>query len=107
MWFVVIVLKIENGGEEYEVLGWSGRGGRKSGLRVGGMIFLIGLGGGGGIKSPLGGGGVEFSGFSLTLVVISPRDTNHSTNLMIIGPKRIESIILSFFGEFVIEFRGF
>ena len=48
MWFVVKVLKIENGGEEYEVLGWGGRGGRKSGLRVGGMIFLIGCGGGGG-----------------------------------------------------------
>ena len=35
MWFVVKVLKIENGGEGYEVRGWGGRGGRKSGLRVG------------------------------------------------------------------------
>ena len=32
MWFVVKVLKIENGGEGYEVRGWGGRGGRKSGL---------------------------------------------------------------------------
>ena len=46
MWFVVKVLKIENGGEGYEVRGWGGRGGRKSGLRVGGMTFLIGWGGG-------------------------------------------------------------
>ena len=95
MWFVVKVLKIENGGEGYEDRGWGGRGGRKSGLRVGGMTFLIGWGGG--MKSTLRVGGVEFSGFSLTLVVISQRDTNHSTNLMIIGPKRIESITLSFY----------
>ena len=85
MWFVVKVLKIENGGEGYEVRGWGGREGRKSGLRVGGM------------KSTLRVGGVEFSVFSLIFVVISQRDTNHSTNLMIIGPKRIESITLSFY----------
>ena len=36
MWFVVIVPKIENGGEGYEVRGWGVRGGRKSGQRVGG-----------------------------------------------------------------------
>ena len=42
MWFVVKVPKIENGGEGYEVRGWGVRGGRKSGLRVGGMTFLIG-----------------------------------------------------------------
>ena len=46
MWFVVIVPKIENGGEGYEVRGWGVRGGRKSGLRVGGMTFLIRWGGG-------------------------------------------------------------
>ena len=45
MWFVVKVPKIENGGEGYEVRGWGVRGGRKSGLRVGGMTFLIGWGG--------------------------------------------------------------
>ena len=42
MWFVVKVPKIENGGEGYEIRSWGVRGGRKSGLRVGGMTFLIG-----------------------------------------------------------------
>ena len=54
MWFVVKVPKIENGGEGYEVRGWGVRGGRKSGLRVGGMTFLIGWRGGG-MKSTLSG----------------------------------------------------
>ena len=45
MWFVVKVPKIENGGEGYEIRSWGVRGGRKSGLRVGGMTFLIGWGG--------------------------------------------------------------
>ena len=83
-----------------------GASGMKSGVGVGGEVGnpVYGWGydifnwvRGEGMKSTLRVGGVEFSGFSLTLVVISQGDTNHSTNLMIIGPKRIESITLSFY----------
>ena len=73
MWFVVKVLKIENGGEGYEVRGWGGREGRKSGLRVGGMTFFIGWGGWGYEIHPQGGRGRIFGVLSYSCGNISAR----------------------------------